>query len=173
MNSQDRLNLKKLMKQNEDEYEDNTDGIRRLKHSDLISEDIVKLELLKREKKDLRETNPDAFSLLCQTACSFLYHSYTDIYNRVFKDELDLKLMGEALLTLKNIELGLMDQQEGSILMGKLFYKVFVDSALKQREHFDEKMNKEDEQKVKSEEHKSISWKEYKTTAKINCIDNI
>jgi hypothetical protein len=163
MNPQDRLNLKKLMKQNEDDYEDNTDGIRRLKHSDLISADIVKLELLKREKKNLRETNPVAFSSLCQTTCSFLFYSYTDIYNRVFKDELDLKLMGEALLTLKNIELGLIDQQEGSILMGKLFYKVFVDSALKQREHLDNQMDKEDQPK---QENKTISWKEYKSATK-------
>jgi hypothetical protein len=162
MNPQDRLNLKKLMKQNEDDYEDNTDGIRRLKHSDLISADIVKMEVLKKEKSDLRVNHPAAFSSLCQTTCSFLYHSYTDIYNRVFKDELDLKLMGEALLTLKNIEMGLIDQQEGSILMGKLFYKVFVDSALKQREHLDDQMDKEDQLKIRPESE-AISWKEYKS----------
>ena len=162
MNPQDRLNLKKLMKQNEDDYEDNTDGIRRLKHSDLISADIVKMEVLKKEKADVRINHPTAFSQLCQTTCSFLYHSYTDIYNRLYKDELDLKLMGEALLTLKNIEMGSIDQQEGSILMGKLFYKVFVDSALKQRDHLDDQMDKEDQLKIKPESE-PISWKEYKS----------
>ena len=47
MNQQERLDLKKLMKHND--YEDNTKGIRKLKHSDLIMTDIMKLEDLKKE----------------------------------------------------------------------------------------------------------------------------
>ena len=41
MNPQERLDLKKLMQQPGHEYDDNTDGIRKLRHSDLIRTDIL------------------------------------------------------------------------------------------------------------------------------------
>ena len=39
--------LKRLMQHQSDDYEDNTEGIRRLKHSDLIIADVFKIENLK------------------------------------------------------------------------------------------------------------------------------
>jgi len=130
----DRLDLKQLMRSGESEYQDNTDGIRRLKHSDLILADMRIMEKLKVEFKDMREARPNEFSELCRRKCSFLFNAYTDIYNRQYKDNLDTKIMEEALATLKKIENGELNQQEGSVLMGKLFYKVFVSSAVKQEE---------------------------------------
>ena len=47
MDPSDRIDLKKLMKAGERDYVDNTDGIRRLKHSDLIAADMKKMEELK------------------------------------------------------------------------------------------------------------------------------
>ena len=44
LNSQERLDLKKLIKHQAGDYEDNTDGIRKLKHSSLIQSDVVKME---------------------------------------------------------------------------------------------------------------------------------
>ena len=40
MNTKEKLDLKKLLKGAEDEYVDNTDGIRRVKHSVFLRDDI-------------------------------------------------------------------------------------------------------------------------------------
>ena len=157
MNQQERLDLKKLMKHND--YEDNTKGIRKLKHSDLIMTDIMKLEDLKKELVIVKSKDFEKFNFICKEKCSFLYNSYTDIYNRCIKDELDLGLMTQALVTLKKIENNEIDQQEGSVIMGKVLHRVFVESALKRQEHL-ESENKEDN--VPKNEGKSMSWKEYK-----------
>ena len=130
----ERLDLKKLMRQHQSDYKDNTDGIRRLKHSDLILADIHLMERLKNENAEMREKRPTEFSDLCKRKCSFLYNSYTDIFNRLHKDTLDTELMSEALATLKKIENGEINQHEGSVQMGKLFYNVFASSAVRQRE---------------------------------------
>ena len=159
MNSLEKKKLEELKKQNND-YVDNTDGIRQLKHSHLIRDDILKMEKLKRDKQEMRETNPIGFSHLCQTHCTFLYNSYTDIYHRVFKDELDLRLMYEALNTLEKIEEGDINQEEGSVLMGKLFYKVFVQSAIK-RDQLEQE--KELIKKMEQPEMVPFTWKDYKT----------
>jgi hypothetical protein len=71
----ERLDLKKLMRQNQEEFVDNTDGIRRLKHSDLILSDVQKMETIKTEFSELRKTNPEEFSDLCKKHCSFLYRN--------------------------------------------------------------------------------------------------
>jgi hypothetical protein len=170
LNPNERLDLKQLMRQNESDYKDNTDGIRRLKHSDLILADIRTMELLKKENAVMRENNPDEFSQLCQRKCSFLQNSYMDIYNRLYKDTLDVALMTEALATLKKIENGDINQHEGSVQMGQLFYKVFVSSAVQVKEDYERnelasasealaESNKEDDSTNKGE---NIGWREFK-----------
>lgn len=162
MNPQERLDLKKLMQQPGHDYEDNTDGIRKLRHSTLIHADIMELEKLKKEQKKMKEKNPKLFVVQCQTKCSFLYNSYTDIFNRVLNDELDLAMMGKALQTLKDIEDGKINQQEGSVLMGKLFYQIFVDSALKKGEKLEKQAEETDDPKPIYREEKPISYKDFK-----------
>ena len=166
MNPQERLDLKKLMQQPGHDYEDNTDGIRKLRHSTLIHTDILELEKLKKDQQEMKEKNPKLFVIQCQKKCSFLYNSYTDIFNRVLNDELDLELMGKALQTLKEIEDGKINQQEGSVLMGKLFYQVFVDSALKKGEKLEKQAAETDEPRPAYREEKPISYKEFKKQKK-------
>lgn len=153
MNQKESLDLKRLIANNSD-YVDNTEGIRKLRHSDLIKREIVRLEQLKKE--NINENN-DFLLSKCQQKCSFLYNSYTDIFNRVYKDELDLELMFQALEYLKKIEDGIIDQQEGSVMMGKLLHKVFVNSAIKKSENINKEYDNEERNKGDS-----ISWKEYK-----------
>ena len=165
MNPQERLDLKKLMDQSD--YEDNTEGIRKLKHSDLIQAEIIRMEKLKKTEKEFRETNPTQFLMLCQEKCSFLYNSYTDIFTRVVKDELDIGLMDQTLTLLKKIEQGEIDQQEGSVMMGKLLHRVFVESALKRAEHLDIQSNNNEDTsnpEVPINNGKTMSWREYKRT---------
>lgn len=166
----ERLDLKQLMRNHDGEYQDNTEGIRKLKHSDLILADIRTMETLKTEFSNMRKENPDEFASLCQRKCSFLYNSYTDIFNRLYKDVLDVKLMADALATLKRIENGEINQQEGSVQMGQLFYKVFVSSAVQAEE---EHRRTEEEARVSEttsvqdgnvNSGKEIGWNEFKRT---------
>ena len=164
MDPKEKLDLKRLV-QHHDDYQDNTEGIRRLKHSDLIQAEILKMEALKKEHKDLRENQYSLFEEKCRELCSFLYTAYTDIFNRLIKDELDLDLMIQAISTLKKIENGEIDQQEGSVLMGKLLHKVFVESALKRGEALEEEHKTEE---IPKQSGKDISWKDYKKSNRMS-----
>lgn len=159
MNSKDRIDLKRLMQQQGADYEDNTEGIRRLKHSDLIIADVFKIENLKRSMKSLYESNPHDFTIICQRECSFLFNKYTDIFNRLVKDELDIALLSDMLATLKKIEDGHINQQEGSVVIGKILHKIYVESALKKGEKLNEDQEIDTMPKI---EGKQISYKDYK-----------
>ena len=158
MNYNEKLNLKKMI--NESECENNTDLIRKVKHSSQIHVSIGVLQQLKRDHADLKESNYDEFTLLCQNKCSFLYNNYSDIFFKVLKDELNLHLMSQMLNVLKKIEEGEVDQHEGSVLVGKLLKEIYIDSALKSSENLDKKSKQEEVELV---DPIKISWKEYKS----------
>ena len=161
MNPQEKIDLKKLMHNMTDDYVDNTEGIRELKHSRLIHADIVKLEQIKKDNADMRLSNPVQFREVCEGECVFLFYKYTDIFNRLLRDEIDLAIMEKALNVLLKIEEGEMDQQEGSVMVGKLFHEIYVDSALRRSENLDKAASADPESKPKYE-GVAISWKEYK-----------
>jgi hypothetical protein len=157
----DRLDLKRLIQHQGDDYQDNTDGIRRLKHSSLILADVMKMEKLKKTMASKRKTRNQDFVAACQLKCSFLFNKYTDIFNRLIKDELDLELLSQMLATLQKIEDGTLDQQEGSVVVGKILHKIYVESALSRSRKIDEARCTEEEGEEK-EVGKDISWTEYK-----------
>lgn len=168
LNSSERLNLKRMV--NESECENNTENIRKLKHSVLIRNDIRKLNTLKAQHAELRQSNMDEFFVLCKTECAFLYEKYMDIFKKVLHDELDLEIMTKLLMVLKMIEDGKLDQHEGSVVVGRILKELYVDSAVKHADNLAVKyaMEKNAEQ-VSSEpagEIKTISWREYKNMAK-------
>ena len=159
MNNQERLQLDKLLKQGD--VTDNTSLMRSLKHSGKIYEDVNKMLNLKKSHKNIQQTDPDMFSNICTTQCSFLFNNYKDIYNKVFKDEIDLNILINLINTLKHIEDGNLDQHEGSFEVGKLLKEIYIDSALKK----DAKLNINSiENKTEDVEKsiKNISWNEYK-----------
>ena len=160
MNPQEKIDLKKLVSNMPDEYVDNTEGIRALKHSRSIHADIVKMEQLKTEHADMRLTNPIQFRERCETECVFLFYKYTDIFNRLLRDEIDLGIMEKALNVLLKIEEGQIDQQEGSVIVGKLFHEIYVDSALRRSDNLDKAAASDEKPKY---EGAAISWKEYKS----------
>jgi hypothetical protein len=157
MNAEEKLNLKKLL--DNSEYENNTETIRKLKHSIRIRDDIRTVELLKHKERSLMATDPQAFLDLCQHKALFLFTNYTDIFNRILKDELDLDIMSKVLQLLKLIEDGQVDQHEGSVLMGKLLKELYVDAALRRGENLDKEYAT---QKIEPIVGKKITWKEYK-----------
>jgi hypothetical protein len=165
MNPSERLDLKRLIHNNSD-YKDNTEGIRKLKHSDLIQAEILKLEFLKKKDAKLRIDQPKVFEDKCKRECSFLFNQYMEIFNPLMKDELDIGLMNQALTTLKMIEDGEIDQQEGSVMMGKILHRVFVESAVKGGKNINDR-----ESAMMMEERnpgKHISWLDFKNKNKSN-----
>lgn len=156
MNDLDRLNLKKLIKQND--VKDTTDDIRSKRHSLPIKQDIQQLIILKNKYKDLSKTNFQEFENICINECQFLFNSYTDIFNKILKNELDLNLFGRFLEILKKIEDGEIDQHTGSFQVGSILKEIYVDSALKRAESL--KYNEEPDKTFV--EPKNVSWREWK-----------
>lgn len=157
MNNEERLNLKKLINQND--CIDNTEHIRSLKHSSLIRNDIVTIQNLKKKHARVKKNDPERFLSLCQSQCQFLFNGYTDLFNKVYKDELDLNIMSNMLDVLKQIEDGKVDQHEGSVVIGKILKELYVDSALKRCNTLDQNITSEEPTYVES---KQISWKQFK-----------
>jgi hypothetical protein len=159
MNSLDRLNLKKLI--DGTEAEDNTEYIRKMKHSKLIRDDIRKMDTFHNAR--LPETSNDEFRDMCQRECTFLYNNYTDIFNKMLKREIDLTIMTKLLIVLKLIEDEKMDQHEASVRVGTLLKELYVDSALKRAENLDkEYADAAAEKAAIRKDPIQISWKEYK-----------
>lgn len=149
---EENLNLKKLI--DNTDWEDNTQQIRKVKHSTKIRDDIRRIENLKTSydgKGDFLE--------LCRAECPFLYDKYTDIFNKAVKNELDLTIMTKLLTILRMIEDDKVDQHNGSIMVGTLLKELYVDSAMKRMNQLDKDNAGET---VPTVEPKCISWRDYK-----------
>ena len=90
--------------------------------------------------------------------CSFLYTYYTDLFNKIKKDEIDISILFTFLNVLKKIEDEEIDQHEGSYEVGLLLKKIYVDSALKKAN----KLNENVEESEYKSAQENISWKEWK-----------
>lgn len=159
LSDEERLNLKKMM--GEFDYQDNTETIRKLKHSVKIRDNIRRLEDLKRNHADMRITSPEQFFNIAHTECKFLYDNYSDIFRRLMNDEIDIVIMSKLLIVLKLIEEGKIDQQDGSIRVGKILKELYLDSAVR---HADKLDKKHAEDKPIINEGREISWKSFKQT---------
>ena len=149
------LQLNKMIKANN--VSDQTELIRDLKHSSILKDNVNNLIALKAKYYD----DDEKLNFEAMDKCNFLFTYYTDIYNKIRKDEIDLKILFQFLDVLKKIEDGHLDQHEGSFEVGTLLKKIYVDSALRKAE----KLNKNNENNQIEETIKpqvNISWKEYK-----------
>jgi hypothetical protein len=154
LNNQERLNLKKLI--DESDCENNTDNIRKLKHSTSIRDEVRKIDTLRKTHSIMKDAE---FSELCQQECPFLFNNYTDIFNKMVKNELDLTIMTKLLTILKLIEDNKVDQHEGSVMVGKVLKELYIDSAVKRADN----LNKEHEvEQIPMVDPQKISWKEFK-----------
>ena len=154
MDDKARLQLQNMIKTNN--VEDQTGLIRDLKHSVILKENIARVL----ELKKLYGSDQEKLNMECMHECSFLFNYYTDIYNKIRKDEIDLKILYRFLDVLKDIEEGTVDQHEGSFIIGTLLKELYVDSALKKAD----KLNKEHETGIAEPvaEPIQISWAQYK-----------
>jgi hypothetical protein len=161
MNNNERLNLQKMIDENN--VVDCTNDIREKKHSNKIRADVQTMLTLKKKYGRLALSNPDQFDKMCVSQCNFLFTNYTDIFNRVKKDELNLNILGELLNVLERIEKSQLDQHNAAFQVGKLLKEMYIDSALLKADKIDKKTGKKIEGSGERPiPAKNISWKEYK-----------
>lgn len=155
MDDKARLQLQQMIKTNN--VSDQTQLIRNLKHSSILRSDIQNLILLKNKYSDDKEkVNYEGVN-----ECNFLWTYYTDLYNKIRKDEIDIKILFQFIDVLEKIEKGELDQHEGSFEVGTLLKKIYVDSALKKAEKINNNNNDECNNEI-IKPQVEISWKQYK-----------
>lgn len=153
MDERQRLQLQNMIKANN--VEDQTDLIRKLKHSIILRNDINNMVIIKAKYRG----DDEKITQECMSECTFLFTYYTEIYNKIKKDEIDLNILNRFLDVLKKIEDGELDQHEGSFMIGTLLKELYIDSALKKSEKLDENAEKAPEPK---KPQVNMSWKQFK-----------
>ena len=153
MDDKQRLQLQNMIKVNN--VEDQTDFIRNLKHSQVIRNEVNNMIMIKAKfRGDDAKIHEE-----CVNECNFLFTYYTDIYNKIRKDEIDIGILNKFLDVLKRIEDGELDQHEGSFLVGSILKELYVDSALKKAD----KLNENEEPKPEPiKPQQNVSWKQFK-----------
>ena len=155
MDDKQKLQLQKMISENN--VEDQTELIRKLKHSAIMKNEINNMLFLTAKYVD----DPEKIHLECMNECNFLFTYYTDIYNKLRKDEIDVDILNQFLDILEQIEEGELDQHEGSFKVGTLLKKLYVDSALRKAEKLDEE-NSENKSPEPQKPLLDISWKQFK-----------
>lgn len=157
MNDSQRLQLQNMIKANN--VEDQTDLIRNLKHSQILRNEVNNMILIKAKYRG----DEEKIHLECVNECNFLFNYYTDIYNRLKKDELNVELFFKMLDVLKSIEDEELDQHEGSFKVGTILKEIYIDSCLKKAEKLEQNAEKAPEPKTADVQ---ISWKQFKQLKK-------
>lgn len=160
LDNQQKLDLQNMIKANE--TEDVTQVIRENKQSHLIRNDIKQLLFLKQKYTRLAKSNPNEFDKICVNQCQFLFNNYTDIFNKIKTDTLNLTIMDKFLNILKKIENGELDQHEGSYLVGKHLKELYIDSALRNQQKMETKDRKKKQPNKPTVSEKIISYKDFK-----------
>lgn len=155
MDDNARLQLQKMISENN--VEDQTGLIRELKHSHKLAKDIRTLQHVKVRFAG----NKEAIHENGVQECTFLYTYYTDIYNKVKNDEIDLVLLNRFLNVLRNIEDGEVDQHEGSFIVGTILKEIYIDSALKKSDKIDAEHAQDTQPLVP---RYNVSWTEWRKT---------
>lgn len=153
MDDKQRLQLQNMIKANN--VEDQTELIRNLKHSQILRNEVNNMILIKSKYRGYDEKIYNE----CVNECNFLFTYYSDIFNKIRKDEIEFGILNKFLDVLRKIEDGELDQHEGSFMVGSILKELYVDSALKKADKLDEKNEKTQEPK-KAEVN--ISWKQFK-----------
>ena len=155
MDEKQRLQLQNMIKVNN--VEDQTQLIRDLKHSHILQTEINSMLMIKAKYRN----EPEKINLECMNECGFLFTYYTEIFNKIKKDEIDISILNKFINVLRQIEDGELDQHSGSFLVGTILKELYIDSALKKAD----KLNEEHEKNAQVKEVKepvNISWKQFK-----------
>ena len=154
MNPTERSKLNEMIRENE--VVDNTQNIRDKKHSQLIKADIYAYMELVHKYPNCQHKQFFKQSIL--NKCAFIFNNYTDIYNKLVKNEINVTLLIQFVDILKEIEDGKLDQHEASYKVGKILKEIYVDSALRKEENNKGKMDTS----KKPKSGKKISYVDFK-----------
>ena len=155
MDEKQRLQLQNMIKANN--VEDQTQLIRDLKHSHILKNEINNMIMIKAKYRNDHEK----INLECINECGFLFTYYTEIFNKIKKDEIDINILNKFIDVLRQIEDGELDQHSGSFLVGTILKELYIDSALKKADKLNEEHDKNKPVKEQKEPVK-ISWKKFK-----------
>jgi len=160
MDDKQRLQLQKMV--NANNVLDQTELIRNLKHSHIFKNEINTMMLIKAKYRGDEEKIKEE----CINECGFMFTYYTDLFNKIRKDEIDLNILFKFIEVLRKIEEGELDQHEGSFLVGTLLKELYIDSALKKADKLNEIHDSNNVEPKKLEPVLSISWKQFKNMPK-------
>jgi hypothetical protein len=165
MNPDQKLQLKNMIATNK--VEDNTDLIRKLKHSATFKLEIARM----REIKKAFPTTSDSPSITpaspvfieCVKDCPFMYAYYTDLFNKILKDEVDMNLLDQGIEVLSEIEAGTVDMHEASFKFGTILKKIYVDGAINKADAINAALDSASEPVSTPTQPREISWSAYKS----------
>ena len=164
MDLKERLNLKKMLAHSQ-EFVDHTEEIRRVKHSGLLLDGLRDIEKLKRLNRDIQSSDPTTFEDMCREAAPLMHDLYRDLFRKLVKDEINLVILVKLIRVLELIEQGQVDQNEGSVMVGKVLKDLYVDSAIREGDRLDkERALEQEDAKEPKEPAKNISWKQWRLT---------
>lgn len=145
--------LNRLIKEND--VQDNTEKIISLKHSSKIRNDVAVIQSAKRKlrTRDFKTLDQEVIH-----KCSFLFTNYPNIYNKLLKDEIDIKVLYTFLDELAKIENGVQNQHEASYNVGMLLKAMYVDKKI----GIDSKKKSNGKSKKKTKNVNNLSYSEYK-----------
>ena len=153
MDANQKLQLQDMIQANG--TQDQTGLIRNLKHSRILRQEVDNLLLIRAK---YRNESPEFINNECMNECNFLFTYYTDIYNKVRKDEIDLGILNRFFDMLEQVENGSLNQHEASFQVGTILKELYVDSALKKAEKLDALSPVEQ----KRAPINNMSWSDYK-----------
>jgi hypothetical protein len=163
MSDKQRLHLQNMIKANN--VEDQTELIRQLKHSEMFKVEIRKMLDIKETHKNELDAELTIYTE-CMSEAKFMFTYYTDLFNKIRKDEINIDLLYKFVDILKQIEEGKEDQHTASFLVGTILKQIYVDSALKKAD----KLNENESLKTNTYQNnveKKITWNEFKKTHNI------
>jgi hypothetical protein len=152
LTSQEKLDLQRLLA-NAQDWEDNTETIRTLQHSERIAQDVLSWLTITSQTSDI-----ETCQHLARNQCTFLATTYPDIFQKMITNVLDMTIFSQFVHYLQMIEQGKVNQAECSAMIGKLLQQLYLDSAIRHGEKLDEQYPPRE---PKRHGHQ-MTWSEYK-----------
>ena len=160
LNDDERLHLDKMIK--EFDAKDNTTKIRELRHSAKIKDNVQTLLNLKRKYPRMILYEKDKFEKLVISHCNFLWNNYTNIFNRLMKNEIDINILYSFIDKLREVEDGETDQHEASVDVGKILKRLYIDSALRREKNYE--TNDDGTRRKERKPKINLTWSKFKAS---------
>ena len=131
-------------------------------HASLKQTLCIKTILYLKEKYNrMRLTDKNKFEKLAVSHCNFLFNNYTNIFNRLIKDEMNIQILYKFIEKLSEVEEGITDQHTASVEIGKILKELYIDSALRSEKNYEQDENGVEVKKNKKPIN-NITWGKFK-----------